>query len=302
MPTLEERRTGCFWGLVTGDALGAPVEFAFRDRFPEIRNMTEGGKFSLPAGGWTDDTAMMLCLAQSLTSNPMLDTRDLLSRFIGWAYNNENTSTGRAIGCGQNTLQSLIQFHRKGLLVAEVRGRRSDGNGSLMRLAPVPIVHFQNPLRAMELAEKQSRCTHASTFSADACILMTHLLCQIFAGQSLVEACDIAQQTLRTLTPEVYDLTQGHWQQKTRAEIQSDGFVLHTLEAALWAISQTTTFEDALILAVNLGHDADTVGAVTGQLAGALYGLSSIPERWRSVLAKPDLLAHTCQALLRVQP
>ena len=129
----EERRAGCFWGLATGDALGAPVEFMFRDRFPEVREMIGGGKFNLPAGAWTDDTAMALCLAQSLCYDPTLDSQDLLTRFVRWAYHNENTSTGRAIGCGQNTLKSLFDFYKNGTLEAKIQCHQSDGKFSRCR-------------------------------------------------------------------------------------------------------------------------------------------------------------------------
>ena len=137
IPTLKQRRLGAFWGLATGDALGAPLEFYPRDALPLVRDMISGGKFKLPAGTWTDDTSMALCVGHSLILYPALNPADLLNRFWDWASKNEYCSQDKAFGFGQNTLRALAKFHRTGQLKADSTGKRSDGNGSLMRFAPV---------------------------------------------------------------------------------------------------------------------------------------------------------------------
>lgn len=291
-PTLKQRQLGCFWGLATGDALGAPLEFYPRDRVPVVREMIPGGKFQLPAGAWTDDTSMALCLGHSLIHHPTLNSADLLKRFWDWASNNEYCSQDKAFGFGQNTLRTLMKFHQTGQLEADSTGKRSDGNGSLMRFAPVAIVHHDNIEETRRIARRQSLTTHASMKAADCCELIGMLLCRLFYGQSLIGALETIQQheTVAYWDGEVQDLVRGTWLTKTRQEISSTGYVVHTLEAALWSVHHTTSFEEALVLAVNLGHDADTVGAVTGQIAGALYGMQSIPARWIKTLAKPDML------------
>jgi ADP-ribosyl-[dinitrogen reductase] hydrolase len=193
-----------------------------------------------------------------------------------------------------------MKFYRTGQLMAASTGKRSDGNGSLMRLAPVAIVHHDNIEETQRIARAQSFTTHASTKAADCCELLGMLLHHIFTGLSLPQALDVIQNhnAVQSWNTEVQDIASGTWQNKTREEISSIGYVVHTLEAAIWSVYHTRSFEDALILAVNLGHDADTVGAVTGQIAGALYGLDAIPKRWINTLVKPDMLAYCAEGLI----
>lgn len=281
-----DRARGALLGLAVGDALGAPVEFKPRDSFERVTEMMAGGYFRLPAGAWTDDTAMALCLADSLLSCPEFDAKDLLDRFLRWMDLHENTSTGKCIGVGQNTMIVLGRYRRSGIVEAQLVKGRSDGNGALMRLAPVACRHFRSPQRVRELAQAQSRSTHCSDLSAAACEAAAALMANLIAGEDW-------HVTLRALSEEVWPaevlgILRGDWKSKDRSEISSSGFVIHTLEAAVWAVGSTLCFEDAVIEAVNLGHDADTVGAVAGQLAGARYGLSAIPDRWLDVLIKRE--------------
>lgn len=301
--TIQHRKRGAFWGLATGDALGAPLEFYPRDVLPKVVDMIAGGKFKLPAGTWTDDTSMALCLGHSLIYAPNLDPTDLLNRFWDWASNNEYCSQDKAFGFGQNTLRTLMKFYQTGQLKADSTGKRSDGNGSLMRLAPVAITHHDNIKEARRIARRQSFATHASIKGADCCELLSMLLCQLFSGRSLLEAIQQIQShdVVHSWDAEVQNIANQNWIGKTRDDISSRGYVIHTLEAALWCVHHTKSFEDALILAVNLGDDADTVGAVTGQIAGALYGMDAIPKRWMDALAKPDMLEVCAEGLIEIQ-
>lgn len=292
----QDRARGALVGLAIGDALGAPVEFKDRDTFPEVREMLAGGYFKLPAGAWTDDTAMALCLADSLLHDGELDATDLLNRFLGWIYANENTSTGQCIGVGQNTFAVLGNYRRTGALVAPPVKGRSDGNGALMRLAPVACRHWSNPLKARAIARFQSRTTHASELSAAACDAMASVLCDLIAGRSWQEA--LANILTDPWPEEIGAVLSGSWQDKSREEISSSGYVVHTFEAALWAVGTTFSFEDALVAAVNLGHDADTVGAVAGQLAGARYGVRAIPVRWSELLIQHDVIDQKARDLI----
>ena len=292
----QDRARGALVGLAIGDALGAPVEFKDRGTFPEVREMLAGGYFKLPAGAWTDDTAMALCLADSLLHDGELDATDLLNRFLGWIYANENTSTGQCIGVGQNTFAVLGNYRRTGALVAPPVKGRSDGNGALMRLAPVACRHWSNPLKARAIARFQSRTTHASELSAAACDAMASMLCDLIAGRSWQEA--LANISTDPWPEEIGVVLSGSWQDKSREEINSSGYVVHTFEAALWAVGTTFSFEDALVAAVNLGHDADTVGAVAGQLAGARYGIRAIPARWSELLIQHDVIDQKARDLI----
>lgn len=293
---IQNRQKASLVGLAIGDALGAPVEFSFRDRFPELREMISGGKFQLPAGAWTDDTSMALCLADSLLAHPELNPKDLLTRFWSWASTGENSATGKAIGFGQNVLQSLFDFHRTGVLKAGDRHRPSDGNGSIMRLAPMMLLYTQDKETGARLAREQSYTTHASDIAADGCECLFRIVHSLFHGKSLDEALGDAHQS--TWHADIKAITSGTWKEKSRDEIRSSGYVAATLEAAVWCTGTTSSFEEALIKAVNLAHDADTVAAVTGQIAGALYGYSAIPERWLTVLAKRAHIELRAQQLI----
>jgi len=273
---------GCLLGLAVGDALGAPVEFCRRDTFEPVTEMRAGGQFKLPAGAWTDDTAMALSLADSLLANGSLACSDLLDRFIRWAEKGENSSTGVAVGIGQNTLRTLGNYRRTGAVKATRFGAKADGNGAIMRLAPVPIFYWKDPLRAQQIAVEQSQATHCSPLSDEACAYLALVLARLIAGQDWNDA--LAVDLAAGCSPEMQQIVSRTWEHKARQEIQSSGYVIHTLEAALWSVASTSSFEEALLLAVNLGDDADTVGAVTGQLAGALYGVEEVPSAWLTEL------------------
>lgn len=291
----QSRARASLLGLAIGDALGAPVEFKQRDSFPEVRDMKSGGYFRLPAGAWTDDTAMALCLGESLLHAQQLDPRDLLDRFSRWLFENENTSTGQCVGAGQNTFATIGNYRRTGALLAPRINHRSDGNGALMRLAPVACRYWSQASIARAIARRQSSTTHASDLSAAACEALANLLCSLIAGESWSQA--IGWLAVDPCPEELQPICNGDWRSKARSAIESSGYVLHTLEAALWAVETTTSFEEALVAAVNLGGDADTVGAVTGQIAGALYGVGAIPPRWQSALIQRERIEEIGAAL-----
>ena len=277
-----DRALGAFVGLAIGDALGAPVEFCRRDTFEPVTGMRAGGYFKLPAGAWTDDTAMALCLAESLIEHPELDQKHLLDHFCLWADKGVNTSTGVCVGIGQNTLRVLGNYHRKGELFAPETRQKSDGNGAIMRLAPVAARHWRAPLEAKRIAAQQSRATHYSDLSAGACEALVLALCSLISGDAWEQAskpdhADHWPESIKAIAHE-------NWDERDRDSIHSTGFVVHTLEAAMWAVDTTSSFAAALLKAVNLGDDADSVGAVAGQLAGARYGLTGILQNWLNVL------------------
>lgn len=278
----EDRALGAIVGLAVGDALGAPVEFCRRDTFEPVTGMRAGGYFKLPAGAWTDDTAMALCLAESLIEHPELDPKDLLDRFCLWAEKGTNTSTGVCVGIGQNTLRVLGNYHRKGELFAPETRQKSDGNGAAMRLAPVAVRHWRNPAEAKRIAGIQSRVTHYSDLSAGGCEALAVMLSSLIGGLAWEQA---SKPTPAVHWPDaIKAIAVEDWRVRKRESISSTGFVVHTLEAALWAVDTTNSFSAAVLKAVNLGDDADSVGAVAGQLAGARYGLSAIPQIWLDAL------------------
>ncbi len=283
--TWRDRLLGSLLGLAVGDALGAAVEFQARDSFPPVTNMVGGGVFDLAPGQWTDDTSMALCIAASLTETGAYDPHDQLARFVRWYRDGYLSSTGRCFDIGNQTRAALEEFEATGEPYRESVGGMSAGNGSLMRLAPVAMAFCDDPEAAGRFSADSSRTTHPAVECVEACGVYGRLIAAAIEGASRTElyvlAADLAEQVTN---PGLATILRGSYRVKERDEISSSGYVLHSLEAALWALARTDDFLEGALLAVNLGDDADTVGAIYGQLAGALYGRSGIPENWRGRL------------------
>jgi ADP-ribosyl-[dinitrogen reductase] hydrolase len=293
---LEDRALGAFLGLAVGDALGTTLECAWRDKQPLHTEMIGGGPFQLAAGVWTDDTQMALALAESLAANGGLDERDLMERFVRWLRHGEYSPTGRCFDCGNITRAALERFERTGQPIAGSQNTDSAGNGCLMRLSPVAIWHHDDGEKAAEAARRQSATTHGAAECLEACDYFARLLVRAMTGTP--------KEVLLQPAPwpgggKVDEISMGSWRSKKRDEIESSGYVIHSLEAALWAVGNAENFEDAVIAAVNLARDADTVGAITGQLAGAIWGHSAIPARWLEPIAWRPRLEKAALALLK---
>jgi len=286
----RDRAVGAMLGLAAGDALGTTLEFSARDTLPRQTEITGGGPFRLEPGVWTDDTSMALALADSLAVAPHLDARDLMDRFIGWHAEGRYSPTGRCFDIGIATRSALERYRRSGDPVAGDADPWSAGNGSLMRLAPVAVRHHADETLAMEVARRQSETTHAAEACLEACAWFARLLVRAINGLS---RDDLLAPGTWAGPEAVADIASGAWRDKGRSDIRSSGYVIHTLEAAVWCVAKASSFEEAVVEAVNLGDDADTVGAVTGQLAGAIWGADAIPPRWRRVLAwEPQIVAQ----------
>lgn len=294
-PALRDRARGALVGLAVGDALGTTLEFSRRDQHPLHSEMTGGGPFGLEPGQWTDDTSMALALAESLIAHPALDPHDLMNRFVAWWREGALSCTGTCFDIGIATRDALSRFRLDGNPFAGSTDPRSAGNGSIMRLAPAVLAAPQDAAEARRIAVEQGRTTHAAPEALEACALFADLLRDAVLGKG--REAVLAPRPWPG-EPAIAAITAGTWRGRPRAAIRSSGYVVHTLEAALWAIEGTSSFEAALVLAVNLGEDSDSVGAVTGQLAGALYGLDGIPARWLEPLAWRERLAGTADRLL----
>ena len=276
-----DRGLGCLIGLAVGDALGTTLEFKDRDSRPPVTDIVGGGPFRLKPGEWTDDTSMALCLADSLLACGRLDQTDILDRFLRWYDTGENSATGRFFDIGNTTRSALERYRRTGAPESGSTDPGSAGNGSIMRLAPIVLRWHHDPSAAVEYARAQSRTTHATLEAVEGCALLAEILVDaIVTGDK-----SAAFRPRTALAPKLDAIGKGAWRGKKRAMIESTPYVVHTLEAALWAVDGTGNFADAVILAANLADDADTVAAVTGQIAGAIWGLSGIPERWLDILA-----------------
>lgn len=278
-----------------GDALGTTLEFSRRDSLPRQTEITGGGPFRLAPGVWTDDTSMALALAESLAAHPGLDERNLMDRFVAWWRRGEYSPAGRCFDIGGTTRAALARYERTGDPLAGDPSPHAAGNGSLMRLAPAVLADLGDRAVAVEAARRSSAVTHAAPNCLDACAYFAGLLWDTIHGAD--KAAVLAARDWPG-EPAIRVLAAGAWQDKPREEIESSGYVMHTLEAALWCVHRAGSFEEAVVEAVNLGDDADTVGAVTGQLAGALWGLAGIPSRWLDRLAWRERLLAAADALL----
>ena len=293
-PDVRDRARGALLGLAAGDALGTTLEFRARDTFPPHAEITGDGPFHLRPGQWTDDTSMALALADSLLAHPGFDPDDLMRRFLSWWRDGEYSCTGRCFDIGSQTGEALARYARDGNPYAGSTDAEDAGNGSLMRLAPAALRHLHDPAAARRLAVDQSRTTHGGAQATECCALFADMLREAVLGRPKAEV--LAPRSWSG-HPKVQAVAAGAWRGLPRGLIQSTGYVIHTLEAALWALDGTDSFSEATVLAVNLGDDADTVGAVTGQLAGALYGMAGMPQRWLDLLAWQDRLRDAADAL-----
>jgi ADP-ribosyl-[dinitrogen reductase] hydrolase len=301
--TMLDRFRGSLLGLAAGDALGTTLEFQPPGSFAPLTDMVGGGPFRLTAGQWTDDTSMALCLAQSLVEREGFDPSDQMARYVRWYREGYLSSTGHCFDIGTTVRGALERFERTGEPTCGSTDPRSAGNGSIMRLAPVPLFYSQEPREAMAKAGESSRTTHGAAAAVDACR---------YLGALLVGAVNGAEK--QALLAERYSPIPGYWEEeplvdeidaiaagsfkrKRPPEIQGTGYVVRSLEAALWAFYHADSFREGCLLAVNLGDDADTTGAVYGQLAGAFYGAEGIPEAWRSKLAYRELIASLAERL-----
>lgn len=302
MQKIYERICGGLIGLAVGDALGAPIEFKRPGTFQLITEMTTGGRGRLPLGHWTDDTAMALCLADSLIHCGGFNAHDQMDRYLAWFYTGHNSSTGKAYGIGQTTYKSLQRYRKTNNPFAGETSPRSAGNGSLMRLAPIPFYYHGNIYDTVHYAGESSRTTHALKICIDACKLLSALIWNALQGTSKNEIFSATNQFFRveglaTLSTELITLAEGSFLHKEPPEISGAGYVLCSLEAALWAFAKTDSFAEGMLLAVNLGLDADTVGAIFGQLAGAYWGVHNIPTLWLEPLHGKDHLTEIATRL-----
>jgi ADP-ribosyl-[dinitrogen reductase] hydrolase len=305
LPPLLDRYLGCLLGLAVGDALGVPLEFKPPGSFKPITDMIGGGPFHLQPGQWTDDTSMALCLAASLVEKSGFDPKDQMQRYLRWYKEGYMSSTGACFGIGKATRAALANFQKTGNPYSGSTEEHSAGNGSLMRLAPLPLFFAQNPEQAISLSGEGSRTTHAHPACVDACRYFAGLIVGALRGASKNEIlsekyCPVKQYwTQNRLHPDILTIADGGYKRKEPPLINGKGHVVRTLEAALWAFNSTASFEEGCLKVVNLGDDADTTGAVYGQIAGAFYGYNAIPSKWREKLARKDLLEDTARALFQ---
>ena len=253
---IRDRAKGALWGLVVGDAFGSPIQFTGKESHPWITDMVKCPVFGLPPGYWTDDSSMAMCIMDSYVRNGGYDLKDIGRTFVKWYQDGYLSSVeGRSFDVGMATANACkeIAFRHS----FKNGHEEQQGNGSIMRFAPSCLLaqKEEDPATVMHEISDLTHCSNRVRETVDkfASILDEHI-----TGRRTTETSSY----------------------KTREEVNNSGWAVSTLEAALWAFNTTNNFRDALVAAVNLGGDADTIGAVCGQIAGSYYGFSSIPKKW----------------------
>lgn len=298
------KKKGTYFGLIIGDALGAPLEFVRRD-FKNISDMTTGGYHNVSKGEWTDDTSMMLAIANSLINLKTFSLEDQLKEYVKWFKNGKYSTRNNCFDIGLQTKGSLEDYIEKGSIISEYNHFNNSGNGSVMRLAPINIKYAstKNIKELLYYSRRSSLSTHPNKICQEACVLLSIIINRCFNGLEKKDILYFNDKTLSNYnikTKEIKEIAKGSYINKKREDISSSGYVVSSLEASIWAFNETDNFNDALLLAVNLGNDADTVGAITGQIAGAYYGYNNINKDWLNSLLKLEMLEETFTKLISV--
>lgn len=305
---VRDRQRGCLLGLAIGDALGAAVEFQTPGSFEPVTDFRPGGPHNLGAGEWTDDTSMALALADSI-ADVGWDLDDQAQRYVDWWRGGRYSSNGRVFDIGITTSAALLRFIETGdARRCGPTDEHSSGNGSIMRLAPVPIAYHRCFPEQLDLlvnrAIESSLPTHASPQCLSSCRYFALIVAGLINGLERDEVLSADWEPLRQirvaeeLHTEVLEVALGSFRRRRPPEIVGSGYVVKSLEAALWAFHRADNFGEAVLAAVNLGDDADTTGAVCGQLAGAYWGDRGIPEKWKQGLAELELIEQILTALI----
>ncbi len=299
--SLYTKAAGALLGLACCDALGTTLEFEQKNSFTPITDMIGGGPFELEPGQWTDDTSMMLCLAESLIFCSGHDPADQMERYLRWYKSGENSVTGNCFDIGNTVLAAIESYQETGNPYAGSTEEFSAGNGSLMRVAPVALYfHRKSAEEACDKAELSSKITHSEQRCVDACRYFTFLIHTIFNHDPLTkeELLALPLNFSYQYHPDISKIVKGSYKDKKESEIFGTGFVVQSLEAALWCFFHSEDFETGALMAANLGDDADTTAAIYGQLAGAFYGVDQMPAEWLEKLYWRDKIQSIAKRLV----
>ncbi len=316
MTELVDKLKGGLLGQAVGDALGVPVEFQSRNELKAnpVTDMIGWGTHSQPPGTWSDDSSLMFCTMAALVEDKGLE--GVAEKFVQWYQQGYWTPRGEVFDIGTTTITALRNLD-KGIPFTEsgVKTEYSQSNGSLMRILPASLYYLlKNDNRldwksVLEPIHAASAITHAHPTCLVACGIHGIFIHHLLNGKSPLDAYHATITDAQTLYSKqeafenilkLFDrILSGNLPLLAETDISSSGYVVHTLEAAMWSFLTTASFEDAVLVAVNLGDDTDTVGAITGGLAGLYHGINSIPPRWIDVLAKKDEIFQLCDSFIQ---
>lgn len=299
-------------GHAIGDAMGVPVEFCIREKLlaHPVTKMIGYGSHDVPAGTWSDDTSMEIATMDSMINQGgKINCEDIMMNFYYWLKEAKYTPYGEVFDAGRTCIKSIINFS-KGYDISECgqKDEYSNGNGSLMRILPIAYYCYYNKLKEEEIFEvvkDVSSLTHAHEISVLGCYIYVNYIIKLLEGKdkfesyNLIKLIDHSMFTEESL--EVYKrILKEDIEKYSIDEIKSSGYVVDTLEASFWILLNASNFKEAIIGAINLGNDTDTIAAITGSMAGILYGYNSIPQEWLDKLAKRDYIEDLCDKLEKV--
>jgi len=293
----NDRATGGLLALACGDALANHVEFSPRDSY-QITGM-DNRNGPLPIGQWSDDTGLALCLGESLLAEGGFNAKNQMMRYEGFYERGEGWPGKYRLAPGNTLAQALKQFKYTDEPFCGSTHPLAAGNGGLMRLLPAVLAAFPDEQQVRHWARESTRTTHGAPECLEASECLALILASLLEGNDKVTALNSPEQAEWT-SAKIQALKTGDYQNKPDAMIKAKGYVVDTLEAALWCFSTTDTLEGALLQAANLGDDCDTVAAITGQLAGCHYGKGAIPGDWLDKLAEKDRIEQLAISLINL--
>jgi len=312
---MPNKTLSAIMGLCVGDALGVPVEFKSRYQLKRdpVVDMRSYGTYNQPAGTWSDDTSMTLCTLDSLSNG--LDYKDIMDKFLSWYKKGEYTPFGETFDIGMGTRRALTNYaNGEEPLKSGGTGERDNGNGSLMRILPVLFYlqktygeNFNEKEKPYEIIHNISALTHRHKRSMIACGIYITIADYISRDYNLNEAVKLGinksfqyyekKKEFKEELKYYQRLNDKNFHKLPEEEIKSSGYVVVSLEAALWSLVNTVTYKDCLLKAVNLGEDTDTVAAIAGGLAGLYYGCEDIPKEWLDKIQRRKYVEELCKNL-----
>ena len=299
-------------GFVVGDTMGVPVEFNSREKLllNPVTEMLEYGTHNMPKGCWSDDTSMTLATMDSIIKCKEINTNDMADKFIKWYRNGEYTATGIMFDIGTTTQQALVKYQRGIDIASKCGGEREydNGNGSLMRMLPIAYYSYLKVLEDIEIlkiVKEVSSITHRHPISILGCYIYVRLAIELLKGKELLQAYqeikkldysyfteDTIYRYERILNNDIglYSIN----------DISSNGYIVSTLEAVIWSLINSKSFNETIIKAINLGEDTDTVGACVGGLAGIYYGIENIKQKWKDNILRYDYIINMCKEFEKI--
>ena len=299
-------------GFVVGDTMGVPVEFNSKEKLllNPVTEMLEYGTHNMPKGCWSDDTSMTLATMDSIIKCKEINTNDMADRFIKWYRNGEYTATGIMFDIGTTTQQALVKYQRGINIASKCGGEREydNGNGSLMRMLPIAYYCYLKSLEDTEIlkiVKEVSSITHRHPISILGCYIYVRLAIELLKGKELLQAYqeikkldysyfteDTIYKYERILNNDIglYNIN----------EVSSNGYIISTLEAVIWTLINSKSFNETIIKAINLGEDTDTVGACVGGLAGIYYGIENIKQKWKDNILRYDYIINMCKEFVEI--